>query len=275
MTTLSELMRNGVIRDDTFQVDVGEDWMQGRSVFGGLQAAVAVRAMRTLAPESPMRSLQMTFVAPVAQHMRARARVLRTGKSVTHVEARLESDAESQAVAIGVFGARRESIVRRDLPTASPAAATETASAERPAPKPARAPVKLPYVPGVVPAFMQQFDVSLLDGALPFSGKRVQRVVYELALRDHGTASEAHLLAIADFVPPVALSWMPTVVPGSSLTWMLEILDDDFITQPLSGWRIDAEMVAARDGYTSQSTTIYAPNGNAIALSRQSMVVFA
>jgi hypothetical protein len=57
------------------------------------------------------------------------------------------------------------------------------------------------------------------------------------------------------------------------MTWMLEVLDT-FADQPLRGWRTDSEMTAARDGYTSQTTTVYAPDGRAVALSRQSMVVF-
>ena len=36
----------------------------------------------------------------------------------------------------------------------------------------------------------------------------------------------------------------------------------------------DAQLVAARDGYTSQAVTIYAPDGTALALSQQSMLVF-
>jgi hypothetical protein len=62
--------------------------------------------------------------------------------------------------------------------------------------------------------------------------------------------------------------------PGSSLTWMLEFLSDRFEDLPLDGWRVDAELVAARAGYTSQSTMVWGPGGEAVALSRQSMVVF-
>ena len=64
------------------------------------------------------------------------------------------------------------------------------------------------------------------------------------------------------------------LTPGSSMTWMLEVLHPNFTAQPLQGWRVEAEMVAARDGYSSQSTIIYAPDGTATVLSRQSMVVF-
>ena len=260
--TLSELiaaMRSGA---GFVQAGIGDDWMQGRSAFGGLQAAIALTAMRTLAPpEIPLRTLQMTFIAPVpAGTVGASARVLRAGRSTTQVEARLEAGGELLAHAIGVFGTARESIVRRGVP---------------PPPRKTAPGRVLPYVAGIAPAFMQQFRIELVDGALPFAGQHISRIAYELGLRDSGAMTEAHLLAIADFVPPVALSWLPKPSPGSSVTWMLELLGIDFAAQPLDGWRVESEMVAARDGYTNQSSTIWAPDGSAVALSRQSMVVFA
>jgi hypothetical protein len=228
-------------------------------VFGGLQAAIALQAMRTLVPAMPLRTLQMTFIAPTGGQLQAHARTLRTGKNTAHVEARLGADAATEALVVAIFGAPRDSIVRRDLPAALPQPALG----------------RMDYVPGIVPAFLQHFDIALVDGAPPFAGRAVQRNAYDIALRDDGTATESHLLAFADFVPPVGLSWPARPVPGTSLTWMLEILDDDFAGQPLAGWRVDAEMVAARGGYTSQRTVIHAPDGRAIALSLQNMGVFA
>jgi hypothetical protein len=55
---------------------------------------------------------------------------------------------------------------------------------------------------------------------------------------------------------------------------MLELLRDDVRELPLVGWRVDAELVAARDGYTSQSVMVWGPGGVPVALSRQSMLVF-
>src|SRR5437588_12967707 len=46
-------------------LDVPEDWLQGRTLFGGLQAVVGLAAMRSLAPEAPLRSLEVTVLAPV------------------------------------------------------------------------------------------------------------------------------------------------------------------------------------------------------------------
>jgi acyl-CoA thioesterase len=259
---LSELISASVRDAQGLRVSVGEDWLQGRSVFGGLQAAIAVAAMRAhVAPDLPLRTLQMTFIAPVAMgEVRATAQLLRSGKNTVHVQARLEdADGGLLALVIGVFGSGRASRVQREavLAPASEDSATP-----------------LPYMPGITPSFMQHFKVTLREGALPFSNKPVLRNRFEVGLRDEGTTSEWHLLALADFVPPVALSWLDGVSPGSSLTWMLDLLDD-YAGQPLQGWRVDAEMVAARDGYTSQSTRIVAPDGRVIALSRQAMVVFA
>lgn len=260
---LAELMRGAVEDGARLSVAVGEDWLQGRSVFGGLQAAIAVAAMRRCVPaELPLRTLQMTFIAPVPGGVvYAAAQLLRSGKSAVHVQARLEdANGALLALVIGVFGSSRESRVQRVV--AAPAAAGGEA-------------VKLPFMPGITPNFMQHFQVLLREGALPFSNKPVVRNRFELGLRDEGTASEAHLLVLADFVPPVALSWMDSVSPGSSLTWMLEILVEDYSGETLQGWQAETEMIAAAGGYTSQTTTIWAPGGRAVALSRQSMVVFA
>jgi len=257
---LSELIASMRANAGTVAASVGDDWLQGRSVFGGLQAAIALAAMRTLIPvQTPLRTLQMTFIAPIESGLvTANARVLRAGKSATHAEARLEGPDGLQAQAIGVFGVGRDSIVRQPLPAPAP-----FTGARR----------RLGYAPGM-PSFLQHFDADLLTGAAPFANANVVRNVYEIGLRDSGPMTEAHLLAIADFVPPVALSWMPKLVPGSSLTWMLELLDHGFAAQPLSGWRVASDLVAARDGYTSQSTTLWAPDATPVALSRQSMVVF-
>ena len=257
---LTELLHAARIDGARATFDVGDDWLQGRSVFGGLQAAVGWRAMRTLiAADIPLRTLQMTFIAPIEQgEVSASARVLRAGKSATHVEARLHAGDETQAVMLCVFGSARESMVQR-----RPAA-----------PAPVEKRVRIPFIAGVTPRFMQQFDVDLIAGAGPFSGKPVEKTAFDLSLHDPGPPTEAHLLVIADFVPPVALSWMPKPVPGSSLTWMFEVLEPDFARQPLAGWRVESALVGARDGYTSQTTTVFAPDGTPVALSRQSMVVF-
>jgi acyl-CoA thioesterase len=259
--TFSGWMQSAELGEGFAQVVVAEDWLQGRSAFGGLQAAAGWLAMRTLVPATvPLRSLQMTFIAPVpVGPLRAEASVLRVGKSATHVEAHLVVDGQRCATLIGVFGASRASQVvhRPQRPDVS-----------------SEAPIRFPFLPGITPVFTQHFAAHWLRGGLPFTGSRSRDTVVEFDLLDPGPCTEAHVLALADFIPPVALSLLSTPAPGSSLTWMLELFGADYARLPLSGWRVDSEMVAASDGYTSQSNRLWGPDGSLVALSRQAMVVF-
>ena len=260
VTTLTQLFQRAKREPGAIELEVPADWMQGRSIFGGLQVAIALEAMRTCVPDAVLRTLQTTFVAPVAAgKVQARARVLRQGKNATHVEARLLDGGETQAVVMGVFGHARSSKAAR-LPLRPPLDASS--------------PFEVSYVPGVSPSFVQHFRRRWLKGPRPFAGQATHEQVVEVGMLDEGMLSEAHLVAIADFIAPVALSYLDAPAPASTLTWMLELLCDDVRRFPLDGFRLDAELTAARDGYTNQSVVIWAPDATAVALSRQSMLVF-
>lgn len=256
----SQLMKNIECSEGNVALELSPEWMQGRAVFGGLQTVIALRAMRTLVTDIPVRSLQTTFIAPPStRNVTAQATILRRGKSATHVEARLMEGENLLALVVGVFGAARPSEVVRHL---------EMAPVECETPKTFR------YFPGKSPTFTQHFSVKWLQGGMPFSGKQEPLVIVEVAMPGETESSEYHAVAVADFIPPVGLSYLKTPVPGSSMTWMLEFLCDDLDGLPMEGWRVDAELVAAADGYTNQSVMIWGPGGKPIALSRQTMVVF-
>jgi len=237
------------------------DWRQGRAIFGGLQTLLALHAMRTLVADTPLRSLQTTFIQPPAsERVIAHASVLRAGKNVTHMEARVVDEAGNiVTLVVGVFGSSRDTVITRQLETRAVSGGT---------------PIAFPKVPGV-PSFTRHFDALWLEGPLPFTGQKANSNVVQLAMPGEHHCTEYHLVAMADFIPPVALNHLDRPAPGSSMTWMLEILHHDFDGLPLQDWRIDAEMVAAGAGYTHQSVTITDPKGRPVALSRQNMVVFA
>lgn len=261
ITPWSRLFERLHPRPGSATLEVTPDWLQGRTVFGGLQAAIALRAMRTLVPDTPLRTLQGTFLAPVpGGPVTAQARVLRTGKSATHVEARIVDGESTLALLVGVFGtARASSVAVRPRP-----AAIDSDSKT----------IEFPYVPGLTPAFTRHFKVRWLRGLPPYTGDTATEHVLEIGLRDAGPANEGHVLAMADFIPPIALAHLKVPAPGSTLTWMLEVLTERFDTLGLERWRIDASLAAARDGYTSQSVMVWGPDGEPVATSRQSMVVF-
>jgi acyl-coenzyme A thioesterase PaaI-like protein len=259
-TSFSALLSRMEASEGNSKLDVPEDWLQGRTLFGGLQAVIGLAAMRSLAPEAPLRSLQVTFLGPVPGGIvQARARILRSGKSATHVEARIVEGDNTLAIMVGVFGLPRTSAVtlRPQQPSVTP-----------------EDPIVFPFRPGLTPNFTQHFKARWVSGARPYSGIQRPDAVIELAMRDQGNATESHVIAMADFLPPIALSYLKTPVAAASLTWMLELLTEDVSTLPLDGWRVDATMTAAHSGYINQSSMLWGPAGVPVALGRQTMVVF-
>jgi acyl-CoA thioesterase len=257
----SEVLDALVIRGGGGTVSVPDDWMQGRSVFGGLQTAIALRAMQSLLPEGfPLRVLQTTFVSPVDGAVRVKAALLRTGKGTIHAEARLFAGDETAALVVGVFGKGRSSKV-----VVVPRAPEFVAHP---------APIDLPSVPGATPAFTQHFGMRWLAGWPPFAASPETTAVIEVSMRDRPPVGDAHVVAIADSPPPVALSMLSDFSPGSSVTWTIEMVGEGFTDLSLEGWRLHTEVRAGRDGYTSQHVAVCAPGGAVAALSSQTMMVF-
>lgn len=258
-TTFAQILEAGRAEDGKLVLDVSDDWMQGRSLFGGLQGALGLSAMRSLVPDQPLRSLQTNFIAPLAGTVRAEAAILRKGKNTTQVEFRLVGDLGLATVGLGIFGSELASIV--DVKLGPPPSYEAT-------------PVAFPFVPGGAPNFLQHFHMQFLKGHPPFTGVPTTETALLLDMREEGPTTEEHLIAFADVVPPLGLSFASAPSFGSTLSWMLEILAVPPADTPLTGWRLDSELVSAHGGYTNQSNTLWSPDGQAIALSRQCMLVF-
>lgn len=247
-------------RSDALCFSINDDWQQGRSCFGGLQVALALQAMRRLVPEQPLRVLQTTFVAPVpGGEVAVQAQVLRTGKNVTHAEARIASAGGTACHVLGIFGSARASAIQHlPVPAAPPAAANSLRA--------------MPYVAGITPAFMQHFDLRWGAGDYPFSKSKLTATRIWLQHRNPAADAELNLVALADVIPSPALSQYLAPGPASSLTWTLELLEAP--CAEAGHWRMDTELVAAQGGYAIQASTLHAPDNRIVALSRQTVVVF-
>jgi acyl-CoA thioesterase len=242
---------------------VPDEWLQGRTVFGGLQAALAVRAMRGVVPaEVPLRTLQTTFIAPVpAGELCIEASLLRQGKSATQCEARILVDGQVACVNLGIFGAARASTVVVEPPYLP-------IDVQRQAPR------EMPYVPGVMPVFTRHFRFRWAEGGILFTGATEPRTKILVQLHDDVSIGEAQVLAIADSIPTPGLSMLKKPAFASSMTWTLELLTTRYDSAPDGEWRLDAEVVAGSEGYLSHSALVWSPDRRPVALSRQSVVIF-
>lgn len=261
MQSISELLATGEREDNLYTAQVDPVWMQGRSVYGGAQAALAVEAMRPLGDGLPIRTLQATLCAPIPQGpVRVRTRLLRQGRNTRQVEARIVDGDDTLALFVGIFGHARESAVSHDM--------------LRPVVQ-GREGVRMPYVKGLSPEFTQMFDADLLEGHFPGSGCPDTGHLFRLSLKDTApSVGLPQVLAFSDYPPPVALSWLKGFTPGSTMTWMLNFTGHAFEGQSLDGWVIEVRLDSAHDGYTQQTVSLFAPDGYAVARGTQCMVIF-
>lgn len=249
---------------DGYSAQCPDTWNQGRTLFGGLQVALLVKAMRHHVPaEVPLRSLQTSFIGPVLPgRLQMRVRLLRQGKSAIQVEGQIVDGDQVGCAVMAVFGRSRASSVVIEPPPPS--------VARRPEDSPA-----MPFFPGRSPAFTQFVEQRWSDGAMPFCAGTEARTQIHLRFRNEPRVDESVIIALADAIPSPAISVLQEPAPASSMTWTLELPPYPLQSQADGYWMMDAQVTAARDGYAFQTATLWSPDLRPLALSRQSTVVFA
>lgn len=258
----SEILGSMSAAGEECRVTVGEEWLQGRAMFGGLVAAVGNEAMRRLVPrDRPLRSLQTTFVGPAtAGTWRVRARVLRVGRAVTLAQCEVLDGDQVAAVQMGVYGMDRDSaVLLKPTKVDSPRALADLND--------------LRYVPERSPAFIQHFALRFAQAGKPFTGTHSPSKVF-IRHRDPAAPTESHIVALVDCIPSPSLSMFKAPAPASSLVWILEFFEHDLSFAPDAWWRIDSDVDAATGGYVNQTGMLHDPNGRPVALSRQLVTVF-
>lgn len=87
--------------------------------------------------------------------------------------------------------------------------------------------------------------------------------------------TEAHILALVDAWPPALLPHLKRPAPGSTLTWTIEFIQPLAQLTTLDWCQYHVEIEHARDGYGHAAAKLWGPDGQLIAISRQTVVVFA
>jgi len=252
--------------DREFIVRVPDDWLQGRTVFGGMQVALAARAMRSVmtgAQDLPLRSLQATFVGPLLgdQQVRVRAEQLRAGRTATHARCDLLLDGQVAFTAVAIFGPARPSLVSLEMPRPVVAADPEALRDWR-------------DIPGLTPAFQRHFQMRTAVGKAPFRGYPDPHSTIFAKLRDRDCTPEDALIALSDVIPSPALSTLNTRAVVSSLNWTLELLGDPAKLARDDWALIDTRVRAGGEGFLSQTSILWGPAGHAFSVSHQTVGIF-
>jgi len=211
--------------------------------------------------------LAISFVGPAAPDVpiRFEAEVLREGKAVSTLLGRAIQDGQVVALVQGNFGAGRPSVVEVQAEPAPPFKALEDSAPE------------LPYIKGVMPEFMRKVALRWAIGGLPFSGN-ASRMGGWVRLRGdvkEEPVNEAHLLALVDAWPPALLPYLKKPAPGSTLTWTIEFVQPLRALSTLDWCQYLADIEYAADGYGHVAAKLWSAQGELIAMSRQTVTIFA
>ena len=262
MTEFTELLEGFQRNGDAWTVTVSDDWLQGRTVYGGLGAALCLEATQRSIPDlPPLRSAQVSFAGPATGRLRIQSSVLRRGKSTVFASTDLSGDDGFATRAMLCFGAARPSTLTVDTVAA-------------PTPKsPDQCP---PFFKGAPPFlhFLQHIEGKSAGRNLPFSGAAEPDMTIWLRHRDPALKpSLVALLALADAPPPGVLAMAAKPGAISTMTWSIDLLTDEIKTD--DGWwlvRVTAD--SAADGYTSQTMTVWNAKGEPTMISRQHVAMF-
>ncbi len=231
---------------------IGENWLQGRTAYGGASAAIALQAAKAAAPDlPPLRSAQIAFVGPLAGDVTATSTLLRRGKNSAFVGVDLIGSEGVGLRALFLFMASRASaIAHHDLK--APDFALDTDAVVDPE--------RLPD------GFLRNLEVTPIqtDHATIRGWRR---------LTDRsGLDPEVEVVAIADALAPAAMSLIEGWGPISTTTWQLNMVG---APETRDGWwLLEAKALQAADGHSSQTMTIWNRDGGAVATATQSVALF-
>lgn len=262
LTGFSSMLKTLAVNGDQFTISLPADWLQGRTAYGGLSAALCLESTLRAFPEMPpLRSAQFAFIGPATGDLKISPQVLRQGKSAAFVSTDLEGEAGLAVRATFCFGAGRDQqydYSRYAMPT-SPERDTLPSYYSAWSPK---------------PNFMSHFEGRLVAGGAPLAGVDSPDMLVWLKHRDPSTQGTlVSLMALADALPPASFASFSDVVPISTMTWAVDVLD----THPESEsgwWLVRSEAETIHEGYSAQTAVIWHPNGRPVMAARQNVAIF-
>ncbi|RBP50928.1 thioesterase family protein [Arenicella xantha] len=259
--SFSELLDNlDSVSPESWSVTITPNWMQGRTTYGGLSAALCLQAvLQEYSDLPPLRSAQINFIGPVGGTVSIKTSILRQGRSVCFISAEMWGEKGLGTHAVFCFGAKRESRLNSDF-TSRPTVPNIADSVEF-------------FDTGQGPEFARNYDCVLASGGRPISGSKISEHYIWVRHKDRQANNLAALVGIADMPPPAVLPMFEDFAPISSMNWTLNFLSEDISTED-GWWLMRSAAEHARDGYSSQDMQVWNSEGKLVISALQSVALF-
>lgn len=256
--SLPKILAAAEAGDDSLTASIPETWMQGRTAYGGLTAALALEAaMRSQPDLPPLRSAQIAFVGPLAGEVTVKTELLRRGRTAAFIEAQVFTGGKLGLKALFVFMVGLESSI-------------DYAASARP---------EVPNYADAAPA-MANPDPKFFTGnleyrhALPLEERHTPDFMRWVRLNERdGLDPMVELMAIGDALPPAAMALFERPGPISSMTWQINLLAAEPATT--DGWWLSRSTAdLARHGSSSQLMQHWNADREPVMSGMQSVAIF-
>lgn len=233
------------------------EWMQGRTLFGGASAALALAAAQKALPElPPFRAAQVGFVAPVGENVSFAVEIVRQGRNVTQVRSDIHADGKLALTALMLFGDSREPNALHPAGKADPWPG---------------APEDCEQLPSPPNFFTQNLEIRRAQDERGPGAPMVRRWV-RLKYRDD-LDPVIQAIVLGDALPPGSMRAMQRQGPLSSINWSFNLLDPEARTR--DGWFLaEAASDHADHGYSSERLRLWNADGSQVLAGMQAAAIF-
>lgn len=241
-------------------IAIPPNWLQGRTAYGGLSAAMALHLVRQGSDDGlpPLKAANISFVGPVTESARFHTEMLRRGKSATQIGVDVRVNEALSMRASFIFGEARASQIQH----------------VRAQPPKVEKPEYYALLSGDAAEIghFRNFDIRFVTDARPVSGAHVPEMLAWVRLKEsEGVAPEVAMLALGDCLPPASMALFKEPAPISSMMWSMHF------PRPAakSGWfLLRTSSVFAADGYSYQNMEMWDEDGNPVLISTQTVALF-
>jgi acyl-CoA thioesterase len=260
MTAFSSLLTAFRASAPNYEIEIDENWKQGRTAYGGLTASLLHEAIvNSYTNLPPLRTVQINFVGPTDGKLQISHKMLRRDKNNVTFEAHLDSDAGPGTYGYFTFGISRQMTQEIDYPK-HPLSV-----------KPQMGKKLIPH--NAAPNFLTNFDRIHATGPELLSGADNPDItVWSRHVDPYSHEGVTALIALTD-APPAALTALTQLNALSSMNWNINMLRDNPTTT--NGWfLLRTATKYIRHGYSSQEMQVWNNDGDRIMDCIQHIAIF-
>jgi len=257
MTSLAQIIENF---NPSCEFNTPANWLQGRTIYGGLSVALALQAALRDAPPGlpPLKSAQILFAGPASASLTFKTFVLRQGKSATCISVDCMAGTEVALRVMFIFANPRPSKIQHDFCQFPSVSGPESYQ-------------RLDVV-SQAPAFLVNFELRFAGKSLPVSGAdHPEMMAWVRHVDAVGVDPTVALLALGDSLPPAVMACFTEFAPVSSMNWTLDIAQPAVAGEWLL---LRSSSQRSGDGYSFQTMEIWNEQGKLVLSGSQTVAIF-